>query len=554
MKSLKKALTVVLAAALLATAAAGCTQTPASSSAAGSGSATSGGTATTSHKFTAMVTESTNTYCKFADRDKYIAWQALEKMFADKGLEIEFDIVQDDQYATTIATSIASDSDLAEYVSCSYLDDATMISCIDKGIFLPIDDFIQKGDGTAKAFFEKYSFAKKKTAFTDGKMYWIPAVQETYYNGKLASTCTNVLIRYDWVKALGIEVPTKLEDFTAYLQACQDKDLNGNGQKDEYYVAALKDFSSGIPQWFGLPNDRFGLTSDGKVVSTWEMDGVKDYFRYIGELLDKGLISKDYIACESAVTDAANSNNQAASLSSYCMESWLEPEVNVPAGAEAANYVSLMPIQGKEGVNPISNIEPTQLSDWYRAAFTKNLKDKEAAAIFLDIIYSDEYETLVSWGIEGKTFEVKDGIKTLIGDALNGDWKAASLSGECPGDNLWGNCVFPRTRFSDMENEINTISKEKGDAQKEVIDYPYTMIDNMKMYMATASAEEAAVLEKYEGSYKSLSREIAVKIYKGELNIDDDSVWQNEVIKPLKDAGMDELLKTYQARADRFFK
>ena len=40
-------------------------------------------------------------------------------------------------------------------------------------------------------------------------------------------------------------------------------------------------------------------------------------------------------------------------------------------------------------------------------------------------------------------------------------------------------------------------------------------------------------------------------MYEGEIDIDKD--WDTLVIKPLKDGGMDELLKVYQARADRYF-
>ena len=549
MKSFRKALVTLLIVSLAALA--GCANTTSSNGNASTTGGSSQNNTKITHTFTAMVTESTNQYCKFADRDKYLVWQELNKIFASKGLEIKFDIVQADQYATTIATSLASKSDLAEYVSCYKLSDSTMISCIDNGTFLPINDLIDAGDGTAKAFFDKYSFAKKKTSFKDGKMYWMPAVQETYYNKKLASTCTNVLIRWDWKTKLGIDTPDTLDKFTAYLQACQDKDMNGNGVKDEYYVASLQDFDAGIGQWFGLPNSRFGLTSDGKVVSTWEMPGVKDYFRYIAQLLGKGLISKDYIACDYSVVESANANNQAASLSDYCMQAYLEPEVQVPQGADPANYVSIMPIKAVDGINPISNIEPTQLSDWRHSAFTKNLKDKEAASIFLDTVYSDKFEELNAWGIKDVTYAVKDDIRVLVGDGTLANWQAASISGKCVGSILWG-YALPHIRFSDMENEIMTISKEKGEAQKEVINYPYTMIDNMKAYMSTPTAEEAATLEKYETNYEALSKEIAIKIYKGEINIDTD--WDSKVIQPLKAAGTDELLSVYQARADRFFK
>ena len=211
-----------------------------------------------------------------------------------------------------------------------------------------------------------------------------------------------------------------------------------------------------------------------------------------------------------------------------------------------------MPIQGKAGIDPVSDIESPQLADWYRTAFTKNLKDQKAASIFLDILYSDEFAELSAWGIEGVTYEVKNGFKVAIGDAGNSNWEAASLSGICSGGSIWSNNVFPRLRFSDMESEINGLDPVKGDAQKAVINFPNTVYHSMKNQMSTPTAEEATVLEKYETNFQSLSREIAVKIYKGEIDIDKD--WDSQVIQPLKASGMKELFDVYQARADRFFK
>lgn len=554
MRGQKKTFSTVLAAAMLTTIIAGCGSQPLSSATtAGSDKQGDTSAAEITHKFTAMVQEGTLGEFRFADREKYLPWQKLKEMFAAKGLEIEFDLIQNDQYATTLATSLASGSDLAEYVNCDVMGMSAMVNCIQNGTFIPINDLIDAGDGTAKAFLEKHNTAVKKASYTDGKLYWIPGIQESYYGGKAGSTGQGVLIRADWLKKMNMETPTTLEQFTAYLQACQDQDINGNGVKDEYYTIRLRDFTNGIAQWFGLPNDSFGMNvSEKKVYSTWEMDGVKDYFRYVSELLKKGLISQDYIACSQEVIDTAIANNQSGATNEYYMQTYVDPTVFVPDGADKANFISLMPIQGKAGIKPVSSTEPAVLSDWVHAAFTKNLKDKEAATIFLDIIYSDAYETLCSWGVEGVTYEKRDGINVLIGDGREDAWDKACISGNTIGANIWGYSVFPRIRFTDMENELMNCPEDKAEAQIKLISYEYTMPDNMKMYMNTPSPEESEILDKYESDYRSLSREIAVKLYKGEIDIDKE--WDSKVIQPLKDGGMDKLLKAYQAMTERFFK
>ena len=90
MKHLKKLTALFLAAALALSMAAwgGASSAPAS------GSASAGDGA---RRLTMLVPNNTNQYIKFDEREDYPVWQELKALFAQKSLELEFEVVPADR-------------------------------------------------------------------------------------------------------------------------------------------------------------------------------------------------------------------------------------------------------------------------------------------------------------------------------------------------------------------------------------------------------------------------------------------------------------------------
>lgn len=497
-----------------------------------------------------MIKNNANAF-DFATRDRFPVWQEAEKLFTDKGLTLEFDIIESDQYDTTLTTALASASDLADVITISGLGAGDRINAINEGILIPFEDYLDIGDGTAKNFFEEYTSVANATVYTDGKMYWMPDYQYmTYKDEKTTKGAPHsLLVREDWLEKLNMEAPNSLEAFTAYLQACQDQDVNGNGVKDEYYVTQLRDFNVGVGQWFGLPRDSFGYNSaTGEAVSTWQLPGVKPYFKYIQELLDKGLISPDYVASDSQTISTALANDQGAAYGSYACDTWSSPE---------SLWRALLPVEVVDGIEPVVTNDPAELIGSRAHAFTKNLKDPEAAAIFLDICYSEEFYIYGWWGVEGHTYEVAaDGsfVETELLKEQGGDFDKMAANAVTKGMYLWRQ-ILPHYSTNAIENDLGLV--EDNPAQHDPFitlfeEYEESYCTQPNSVMATPDAEEAATLSELESNFKTLSREIAVQIYKGEIDIDTE--WDTKVIAELEAGGMNELLEVYQARMDRFFK
>ena len=82
-----------------------------------------------------MGPESSNTYVKFKDREKYSSWKEFEKLFKEKGITPKFEIVANDQYKTTLQTRMAAAVDLPDFLNVSNLDDATIVRMANQGLY-----------------------------------------------------------------------------------------------------------------------------------------------------------------------------------------------------------------------------------------------------------------------------------------------------------------------------------------------------------------------------------------------------------------------------------
>lgn len=506
-------------------------------------------TDTQMHTIRILGPESSNPYIKFADREKYSSWKAFEELFAQKNVIPEFEIVPVDQYKTTIQTRMAAGTNLPDFANVTQLDDSTILNYVDMGMFLSVTELLEEGDGTAKAFFTdgKGAISNRLNTTEDGNVYWISQIQATTYDGKPGSTCMGVNIRKDWLDALGLAMPTTADEFYQAIKAFQENDMNGNGQKDEVIAINAVTFHNGIAQWFGLVGETTAsfVIEEGVVTSPWYQEGVKEYFTFMNKLASENLLDTSLLGLSTAdQLDQRIAENRGSAIYTYAMQTWYEPSV----AAEGAFYLQIPPIPGAEGITPVNAIEPPNLS-YNRWAFTRDCKDRVAAAALLDILCSEDYMTLTQWGIEGETFEVVNGERKLLDVALNANWEKAANAGTTIGDSLWANgSIFPKRRFVPMENEMSVVPEAKAEFQRSVIDYhPTIPLGNSNYYPVMTKAQVERRLELLT-DLKTRADELATQLILGQASLDN---WDS-YIDELNALGLQEIVDIDQTLLDRF--
>ncbi|EPY14339.1 MULTISPECIES: extracellular solute-binding protein [Paenibacillus] len=504
-----------------------------------------GGSASTEvKKLKLLGPQGSNKYIKFDEREKYPVWKEVDKMLTDAGLQLDYEMVPGEQYKVVVQTRMASGSSLPDIVNISALDNTTVLNLAKQGVLLDLNPLIEKySNGNIKKMYnEEFPYAKKTTTSPDGKMYWFSNLHKKTYQGKTpAPVALTMLLRKDWLDKLKLPVPNTAAEYLQTLKTFREKDANGDGKQNEVLVYDPSKFEGAIAQWFGLGTDITAVDVENKkVVSPWYQDGIKDYFRYLQQLTKEGILDTSLIGATGEQKQQKMTENQVASLSDYNLETYQEPTIN--GGGE---FFPLMPLKAVDGITPAAQLEPPFLV-WQKYAITKDCKDVEAAIKFFDTIYSEKYADLLYWGIEGQTYKKdSNSAKVFIN---NGTDEELAKSGQITGRPLFGDTVFPRVQFANLEFELSGVPKAKADHELNILNYkPYFVNMNLN-YLAIPDDQQLEKKTKILTNLNTYSQELATKLALGQKSLDD---W-DQYISELKKLGLDELMKIDQQLLDRY--
>ncbi|WP_195575309.1 extracellular solute-binding protein [Paenibacillus sp. 1001270B_150601_E10] len=500
--------------------------------------------ASNTSKLRLLGPSSSNKYIKFEDREKYPVWTEVDKLLDEAGLDLDYELVPNEQYDVVIKTRMASGADLPDIVNISKLDNTTVLNLAKQGVIQDLTPLIEKySNGNIKKMYDnEFPYAKKTTTSPDGKMYWFSNLhKKTYQEKDPAPVSLTMLVRKDWLEKLNLPVPKTAQEYLDTLKKFREQDANGNGQKDEILSYDPGLFSGAIAQWFGLGTDITAVDVEHKkVVSPWYQEGIKDYFRYMQQLVKEGVLDTSLIGAQGEQRTQKMTENQVASLSDYNLATYNEPLIK--GGGE---YLPLMPLKAVDSITPAAQLEPPFLV-WQKYAITKDAKDVEAAIKFFDVIYSEQYADLLYWGIEGKTYEKdSNGAKVFIN---TGTEEEQAKSGLIAGRPLFGDTVFPRVQYANLEFELTSVPKHKADNELEVLKYKPYFVNMNNNYLAIPDDQQLERKTKILTNLTTYSTELATKLALGQKSLDD---W-DQYMTELKKLGLDELIEIDQQLLDRY--
>lgn len=150
-----------------------------------------------------------------------------------------------------------------------------------KGGLTDLSDYMEKAPQLTK-FLGKDLL---KEGRIDGKQILVPAK-------RLVRGQTGQLIRKDWLDALGMNIPTNIDEFYTVLKAFKEKDPGKNGDKNIPYGFAFH-----TPMFTDLIRNFITSDMTDKEITCTPIilqDGFKEGLRFINKLYNEGLISPDF--------------------------------------------------------------------------------------------------------------------------------------------------------------------------------------------------------------------------------------------------------------------
>jgi putative aldouronate transport system substrate-binding protein len=377
------------------------------------------------------------------------SWYAMQDTWKTEGIfkkleditNVHLDIISYDSndYMNNVTLDINAGE--SAYIIPKIYDDSAFV---DGGAIVPISDYVQYMPNYVD-FYNKYNMAPDVKTITraNGKYYKLPGMKEDVLLNY------TFVIREDIFKAAGVDVASQeatwtwedlLEDLKtvkAYMVKngmCKESDYiwsdlwcggtsgHGNGGNLLNVIATTYDCSAG----WGFENN-YGLRYDQAKDEFYFnpiTDNYKEYLKMANAFVEAGILDPETFTQEDDVAQdkfytgktvimSVNQGTVAGTESKMIEnlgEGKYELYYTIPPRSKLYNYSTAGNARLENGVM----ISKKALDELGEEDFIKMLR-------FVDWLwYSEEGYTFHKWGIEGETYEIKDGKKVLKDGYCNG--------------------------------------------------------------------------------------------------------------------------------------
>jgi putative aldouronate transport system substrate-binding protein len=420
-----------------------------------------------------------------------------------------------------------------------------------QGIFIPLNDLIEKYGPNIKNGFAQYPLAKEVSTAPDGKIYGLPEINDCYH----CSMSQKLWIYKPWLDKLGLKIPETTEELYQVLKAFKEKDPNGNGKADEIPLTTqVNGWNSNYDAYFMNsfllnPADRRVL-KNGKIDVTYNKPEWREGLRYLRRLAKDGLLDVNSFTQSGDQLKRLGQNDPAIVGSVPGGTSLGLAPVENKEGARWSQYVTVPPLKGPSGfrVQPFSPYAPITVG---RFIITKAAKNPEIALRWADGFYQQEVEMDAYWGLQGKGWRwAKEGEKGIHGkqalykqlltwgNTQNDQWSQTNVS--------FRSSDWRLGQISDNPWELETVLYRETKKLE-----PYQQDTKMAvppLYFTTEQAQEGGELEAALTKYVD---EMEARFVTGDADIE--KGWDTYV-QTLEQTGLPRYLELQQAAYDAKYK
>lgn len=330
-----------------------------------------------------------------------------------ESLDQEFEIqwVPDASKEEKMNAALASGS-VADVTSITNLTNSTIRSGVTSGLFWDVEPFLGE--------FENLKNIDPKVieaARLDGVLYGVPFQKILARYG--------VLVRQDWLDALGLDVPHTIEDLGEVAKAFAAGDPTGTGAKVTGFIDREESFKVGfrsLAGYFGA-GETFQLDeAAGKIIPACTSDAWKEAMEWYRGVYAAGGVNQEFITTQKQNQQQAIAQDKGG--------------IVVTGLFEAKNYVALA-----NDINPDSGVEWTLINDITYADVPRRIvsdtgggmgglfsistqsvtseDDLRRVLAFADGLMTEEAHNLMTNGIEGTHYEIDaDGAVSITDQAL----------------------------------------------------------------------------------------------------------------------------------------
>lgn len=288
-----------------------------------------------------------------------------------------------------------------------------------EGSVIDLTDLIAEHAPNLTRLYTERPELRKQVETSDGRLYYFPSINPMQTVEEIGrKSYAGFIIRDDWLEKLGLEAPNTIDEWYEVLSAFKTRDPNGNGFQDEIPFDGW-----GLPYFlpaFGVLNT-FCIKQDGTVAYGPMEQEYKAYLETMNKWYAEGLLGSNCLIH----SDAWKTENIVNGLTGSFIgldNAWRIYLPDMQENTIASASLKAMPwLMAADGIRYTPREDVAGNMSPVVTVITSACKDPVAAVKFIDYMYSEEGSNLLTWGIEGETFEVVDGRKQLTELALTTD-------------------------------------------------------------------------------------------------------------------------------------
>jgi len=298
------------------------------------------------------------------------------------------------------------------------------------GVSVKLNDYMDEWMPNLKKIVDEHPRMARDLKLDDGSYTFVSTLYDVEdEEDRAAASKYGLAIRQDWLDEVGKDVPTTMSEWYDTLLAFKKYDPNGNNKDDEEPVCMASSGWKYFLAAYGIDDDPCIVNEDGKekVIYGFVSEPYKEFLSEMQKWNKEGLVYNWF-------EEATLEKRQDRVTGNYA-GAWKADATHFD-NTKSDSYISLLKkvapnakftacpwpktIDGSKTTDGSDNWCFSDINTFDRdtTVITSKAKDDgvvEAAAFLIDYMLSEEGSTLLTWGIEGESYEVdSDGNKRLL--------------------------------------------------------------------------------------------------------------------------------------------
>ncbi len=474
-----------------------------------------------------IVDPGTFTFSIFADDSSDTGeFYMLNEFKEQTGVEIDLRIYPYET-ATERLTLDLNTGDHADLIGGWTLNDSRILTYgVQQQIFIPLQDLFAEWAPNIDAVLDMEGVRDRMTA-PDGNIYAIP-----YATGD-TTVGYSPYINERWLEEVGMDMPTTTDEFADVLRAFKNEDANGNGDANDEIPFSTDPNNKNIQSmtgWFGLPMNRQGIgLLNGEVVYGGISNTYREFLQWFNGLNNEGLIDVELYTQDSSTWEGKGNNDLYG--------------VSIAYGSSEFSGLAQTTEKSEFGALPVLNTDDggTWLRDTngfsvYRtqAVITNNASNPEVIARWYDNVFELENGIGINRGPVG-----------VVVFEENGEYRSidtSTLDEETQEKVSWGN-LWPQSLPKYLPVGFEFIEENPVFNEKKAMEELYE--DHLTEDIVPSFWVDLDKIDRYADINTALIdyfEQQQALFVTGELDVNNDADW-NSYVDGLKSLGLEEWLE-----------